>query len=187
MLKKLIILILFLVFTVLAIGFVTIPDFGLATQFKMKEKAVELADAKTATVIDIPIAPAFIAEADVVQVVIVFDKAGIGYTEIIGGAYQENGTLAGGAYTQSEVIEKNFTYVNGAKVVMWLFALLMIILLPRKHGKKKIKKLARQVAEEVVDEEMDNMPPPQRYAPAPRSRGGEGRRRRDDYDDDYDY
>ena len=123
------------------------------------------------------------------QVVIAFDESGIGYTEIIGGAYQEDGTLAGGAYTQKEVIEAGFTYINGAAVAIWLFMLLMIILLPRKHSKKKIKKIAKTEAENVVDDEMANMMPAQRYAPPPPRgpRGGEGRRRRSDYDDDYDY
>ena len=181
MIKKLIILILFLAFTVLAIGFVSLPSFGMATQFKMNEKAVELDQATTATVIEVPIAPAFIAEADRLQVVIAFDESGIGYTEIIGDVKKEDGTYAN-AYSADQVTALGFTYINGAGVVIWLFLLLMIILLPRKHGKKKIKKIAKEVAEDVVDDEMAS----QRYAPAPRPRG-EGRRRHADYDDDYDY
>ena len=182
MIKKLIILILFLAITVLAIGFVTLPNFGMATQFKMGEKAVELADAKQATVIDIPIAGAFMGGD--VQAVIAFDDAA-GYTEFL---QNKDGAVMN--YTQADAIAAGATYIPGAAVLMWLFFLVMIILLPRKHGKKKIKKLAKEVAYEVVDEEMDNMPPA-RYAPAPRRRDdgprGEGRRRRDDYDDDYDY
>lgn len=183
MIKKLIILVLFLVITVLAIGFVTLPNFGMATQFKMGEKAVELADAKQATVIDVPIVGTFLGGD--MQVVVAFDD-NAGYTEIL---QNKDGAVV--TYTQKDAIEAGATFVPGAAVLMWLFFLVMIILLPRKHGKKKIKKLAKDVAYEVVDEEMDNMPPA-RYAPAPRRRddgprGGEGRRRRNDYDDDYDY
>lgn len=190
MIKKLIILILFIAFTAIAIGFVSIPGFGFATQFKTNgEVGVELDKAVTATVIEVPIAPAFINGADKLEVVIAFDEAGIGYTEIIGDAKKEDGTYDK-AYTAAETINLGFNYINGAKVLMWLFALIAIILLPRKHGKKKIKKLAKEVAQDVVDDEMDNMMPPQRYAPAPARGprgGGEGRRRRNDYDDDYDY
>ena len=188
MIKKLIILILFVAFTALAIGFVALPSFGMATQFKMNEKAVELADATSATVIEIPLAPAFIADADRMQVIIAFDESGIGYTEIIMDAKKEDGTFEN-TYSEAQVITAGFTYIKGAAVLIWLFMLLMIILLPRKHSKKKIKKIAKTEAENVVDDEMANMMPAQRYAPPPPRgpRGGEGRRRRSDYDDDYDY
>ena len=190
MFKKLIIFVLFLVITVVAIGFVSIPGFKFATQIKTNnEVGVELDKAVSATVIEVPIAPAFMNGVDKMEIVIAFDEAGIGYTEIIQDVKKEDGTYDK-AYTAAETINLGFNYVNGAKVLMWLFALIMIILLPRKHGKKKIKKLAKEVAQDVVDDEMDNMMPPQRYAPAPARGprgGGEGRRRRNDYDDDYDY
>ena len=183
MIKKLIILILFISITALAIGFIALPDFGMATQFKMGEKAVELEAAKQATVIDVPIVGAFMGGD--VQVVIAFDDAA-GYTEFL----QNQGDTVMN-YTQAQAISAGATYISGVAVLFWIFFLLMIILLPRKHGKKKIKKIAKEVAYDVVDEEMDNMPPARSYAPAPRRRDdgprGEGRRRRDDYDDDYDY
>lgn len=185
MIKKLIILILFIAISLIAIGFVTIPEFGFASQFKVGEKAVELAEAKQATVIDIPLVGKFMGGKDI-QIVVAFDDVA-GYTEILQDTEEEVNT-----YSQAEAIMFGAQYVSGAAVCMWLFFLLMIILLPRKHGKKKIKKLARNEALDVVDEEMDNMAPARSYAPAPRRRpegghGGEGRRRRDDYDDDYDY
>ncbi len=192
MLKKLIIFILFLVITVVAIGFVSLPDFKFATQVKMGDEAnIELDKATSATVIDIPVAPAFIKDVDKIQIVFAFDESGTGYLELITDSKNEAG-LYTKAYYEAAVLLLGHNYISGASVLMWLFFLLMIILLPRKHGKKKIKKLARTVAEDVVDEEMDNMMPPQRYAPpprAPRAQGGEGRRRRSaDYeDDDYDY
>ena len=191
MLKKLIIFILFLVITVVAIGFVSIPGFKFATQVKMGDEAnLELDKATSATVIEVPIAPAFINGVDRIQVIFAFDESGTGYLELITDAKKEDGTYAK-AYSEGDVILLGHNYISGATVLMWLYFLLMIIFLPRKHGKKKIKKLAKTVAEDVVDEEMDNMMPPQRYAPpprAPRAQGGEGRRRHSNYeDDDYDY
>lgn len=172
MIKKLIILILFIAITLLAIGFIALPDFGMATQFKVGEKAVELEAAKQATVIDVPIVGAFMGGD--LQVVIAFDETA-GYTEIL----QNQGDSVMN-YTQAQAITAGATYISGVAVLFWIFFLLMIILLPRKHSKKKIKKIADEVAYEVVKDELDRS-----YQPAPR-RGG-GRRRRDDDDDDYDY
>ena len=172
MIKKLIILILFIAITALAIGFIALPNFGMATQFKVGEKAVELEAAKQATVIDVPIVGAFMGGD--LQVVIAFDEAA-GYTEIL----QNQGDTVMN-YTQAQAISAGATYISGVAVLFWIFFLLMIILLPRKHSKKKIKKIADEVDYEVVKDELDRS-----YQPAPR-RGG-GRRRRDDDDDDYDY
>ena len=184
--RKLIIFLLFIVFTLLAIGFVAFPDFKFATQFKVGEKAVELDAAKQATVIEVPIAPAFIEEYSRLQIVIVFDEND-GYIEVLGD--KADGS-ANQTYHPAAVSLLDFTYVSGAKVIMWLFGLLLIILLPKRRSKKKVKKLAREEALDVVDEEMGSIPA-RSYAPARRRddgpRGGEGRRRRDDYDDDYDY
>ncbi len=185
MIKKLIIFLLFIVITLIAINFVTIPGFSFATQMKMGEKAVELNAATAATVIDIPLVKAIVGAP--IQAVIVHD-ASAGYIELLQGDQ---------CYTAADALANGATYVQGYVILFWLFLLLMIILLPRKHGKKKIKKLARDVAYDVVDEEIDNMAPPARsYAPAPRRRepaprGGEGnprRKQQDDYEDeDYDY
>ena len=193
MLKKLIILILFIAITAIAIGFVTIPAFGLATTFKMpgNNDYLEKDAFTSATVIEVPIAAQFFG-AEKLQIVIGFDESGTGYTEIIGDVKQDDNTYKY-AFTQKEVSEKDYVYISPVAVLFWIFFLLMIILLPRKHGKKKIKKLATQVAEDVCYDEMQNMAPSRSYAPAPRRRDdreaprGEGRRRRDDYDDDYDY
>ncbi len=189
MIKKLIIFLLFLVITVVAIGFVSIPGFKFATNVKTGgEVGVELDKATTATVIEVPVAPAFINGVDRIQVVVAFDESGIGYLELITDAKKEDGTYEK-AYSEALVLLYGHNYISGATVLMWLFFLLMIIFLPRKHGKKKIKKLARQVAEDVVDDEMANMAPAPRYAPpprGPRGHGGVGRRHAD-YDEDYDY
>ena len=188
MIKKLIIFLLFLVITVVAIGFVSIPGFKFATNIKTGgEVGVELDKATTATVIEVPIAPIFINGVDRLQVVVAFDESGTGFLELITDAKKEDGTYEK-AYNPVIVLAYGFNYVSGPAVLMWLFFLLMIIFLPRKHGKKKIKKLARIEAENVVDEEMDNMAPAPRYAPPPRGpRGHAEGRRRADYDEDYDY
>ncbi|MCR4875497.1 MAG: hypothetical protein K5923_07190 [Clostridia bacterium] len=182
--RKLIIFLLFIVFTLIAIGFVTIPGFTFATQMKVGEKAVELDSATQATVIDVPIAAAFIEKYSKIQIVIAHDGTA-GYIEVLGADGEGDIT-----YKPTEALDAGATYVSGAKVLMWLFALLLIILLPKRRSKKKVKKLAREEALDVVDEEMGSIPA-RSYAPARRRddgpRGGEGRRRRDDYDDDYDY
>ena len=182
--RKLIIFLLFIVFTLIAIGFVTIPGFTFATQMKVGEKAVELDAATQATVIDVPIAAGFIDEYSKIQIVIAHDGTA-GYIEVLGA--NDGGDLT---YAPTAALDAGATYVSGATVLMWLFGLLLIILLPKRRSKKKVKKLAREEALDVVDEEMGSIPA-RSYAPARRRddgpRGGEGRRRRDDYDDDYDY
>lgn len=182
--RKLIIFLLFIVFTLLAVGFVAFPSFQFATQFKIGEKGVELADATQATVIEVPIAAAFIDDYSKIQIVIAHDGTA-GYIEVLGA--NAEGDIS---YSQADALAAGATFVSGGTVLMWLFGLLLIILLPKRRSKKKVKKLAREEALDVVDEEMGSIPA-RSYAPARRRddgpRGGEGRRRRDDYDDDYDY
>ena len=126
MIKKLIIFLLFIVITLIAISFVTIPDFSFATQFKMGEKAVELNAATAATVIDVPLVKGITGAS--MQAVIVHDATG-GYIELLQGDQ---------CYAAADALTNGATYVQGYVILFWLFLLFMIILLPRKHGKKKI-------------------------------------------------
>ena len=201
--RKLVIFLLFIVFTLLAVGFVSIPGFKFATQLKVGEKPVELYDAEQAIIIDIPFGQ-YLAklvskdqEVSNLQVVIIHDGTA-GYIELLAdpvgieemsleelAAIEQSRT-----YTEAEAILANVNYVHSSAVYMWFFFLILCFLIPTRRSKKKIKKLARIEAEDVVDEELDNMAPPARaYAPAPRRapapRGG---RRHDlDEEDDYEY
>ena len=180
--RKLIILLLFLVFTVVAIGFVAFGEaISFATDFHMgientEEFATKVNAADQVTVIQLPIVGGFVP--DVNQVVILHDGG-------TGSIYVVN---VDNSATQSQAIAINGTYISASAVAMWLFMLLMIIFLPKRRSKRSVKK----IAENVVDDEMDSMPmpAPRRRSYDERPRGGSAKRRpRRDYDedDDYDY
>ena len=144
--RKLIIFLLFIVITALAIGIVAIfPSFSFATQMKIGERAVDLDAATQATVIDVPIAAGFIDEYSKIQIVIAHDGTA-GYIEVLGA--NDGGDLT---YAPTAALDAGATYVSGATVLMWLFGLLLIILLPKRRSKKKVKKLAREEALDVVE------------------------------------
>ena len=188
MLKKLIIFILFLAITVVAVGVINLNGFGFATDFAMNDSTLDYSKTVKATIIEIPLVEDLMG-ADLHEVVIGWSKDGedaqaTGYIRVFLGNTEEEEAASAALAKETIPSDADLTTIDGVRLLFWLFFLLMIILLPRKHSKRKIKKLAKIEAENVVDDEMAN----QRYAaPAPRPRGGSGRRRRDDYDDDYDY
>ena len=180
--RKLIIFLLFLVFTVVAIGVVGFGEqISLATEFHMgvedqEEFATKVAAADQITVIQLPIVATFVP--DVNQVFILHD-GGVGSIYIVN---------VDNSASQAAVINAGGLFVTGSALLMWLFMLLMIIFLPKRRSKRSVKK----IAENVVDDEMDSMPmpAPRRRSYDERPRGGAKRRPRRDYDeddDDYDY
>lgn len=168
--RKLILFLLFLVFTVLAIGFIALPSFTMATNIKQINADTSAEDAgviagallspdlESATVIELPIVNKFMPAFAQIAVIQVGGETPAGYLCIIA---QDNAL--------SEATATN--YIHGSSVIMWLFTLILIILLPKKMSKKKV----RRIAEDVVEDEVGS-----RRAPR-RSYG----RRRDD-DDEYD-
>ena len=176
--RKLIILLLFLVFTVLAIGFIAIPSFAIATNINQLDGsnidgladyyAKASADGATVTVINNPLAsflPAF-AQISIVQ------TGEAGYLYIL---------ASDAAKSNLDVLAMNgsATIVSPAAIFMWLFTLLLIIFLPKKRSKKSV----RRIAEDVVDDEMDNS----RSRSSSRSKSSKKKRRsydEDDYDDE---
>lgn len=175
--RKLIILLLFLVFTVLAIGFVALPSFTLATNIKVisgedADFAVNYANPKASvTVINNPVAgflPAY-AQICIIQVPATESGAAAGYLYILSSDVAVSNAVA---------VAAGNTVVSGAAVFMWLFTLLMIIFLPKKRSKRSV----RRIAEDVVDDELDAQ---SSYRP---SRGGKkGKKKKSyDYDDDED-
>ncbi len=193
--KKLIIFILFLVFTVVAVGFIGVGStgIGLATNINMNLKAdtdVASADAlayydnldnaTSITVIDTGIVKNFLPAY--AQIVIVHSANG-SYTYIIGAndAFMLNQKEAMGidAYNGTTKLNIEATYVSFGKILLWLAALLTIILLPTKRSRKNVKRIAEGVCEDMIEEE----PAPKKKSKS--SKGGKKKHR--DYDDeDYD-
>ena len=141
--RKLIIFLLFLVFTVVAIGFVGFGEqISFATDFHMgvedqEEFATKVAAADQLTVIQLPIVANFVP--DVNQVFILHD-GGVGSIYIVN---------VDNSASQATIINAGGLFVTGSALLMWLFMLLMIIFLPKRRSKRSVKK----IAENVVDDE----------------------------------
>ena len=195
--KKLIIFILFLVFTVVAIGFIGVNDTGIgfATTFDMNlkvdtdvtsDEAVNFYDnldkATSITVIDTGIVKNFLPAY--AQIIIVHSSNG-SYTYIVGNneAFMLNQKEAIGvdAYQGTAKLNIEATYVSFGKVLLWLAALLTIILLPTKRSRRNVKRIAERVCEDMMDEE----PAPKKKSKS--SKGGKKKHRDYDDDDDEDY
>lgn len=168
--RKLIILLLFLVFTVAAIGFISFSSFTMATNIKIinsessPEDAALIAGAmadtnkESFTLIENPLAGiSALSKFGKIAVIQVGGEAPAGYLAI----------LSSDISVDPDVVTN---HIHGSSVFMWLFTLILIILLPKKMSKRKV----RRIAEDTVEDEVGSRRPPRRSY-----RG----RRDDDYDD----